>query len=322
MKLKNSVVVITGASSGIGRATALLLAEKGANVIAAARNKEALQSLVDEAGDAGGAITAYPLDVTDEPAVRRMARSTFDRFGRIDVWVNNAAVMMFGPFEEAPSESFRRVIETNLFGYVNGARAVVPLFREQGEGILINVSSVAGRIGMPFTCAYDMSKSAIDALTACLRQELLDTRIKVCRIEPASIDTPLFQHGANYMGKAVKPVSPVYPPEIVARAIASCIERPRRTVIAGNIVRVPVLMRIVAPGFYERAATRSVKRSQYLREQATPGEGNLFGPMPGWESASGGWRGSTRRRPLAIAAGGAGLLAFVVRLALRRRSRR
>ncbi|HET6518579.1 MAG TPA: SDR family NAD(P)-dependent oxidoreductase, partial [Geminicoccaceae bacterium] len=121
---------------------------------------------------------------------------------RIDVWVNNAAVTLFGRLEETPPEVFDRVIRTNLFGYIYGARAVVPYFREQGSGTLTNVSSIVAYAGQPYTSAYVMTKAAIRVFGECLRQELLDAPdIHVCTVLPASSDTPLFQHGANYTGR-------------------------------------------------------------------------------------------------------------------------
>ena len=220
-KPAESVIVITGASSGIGRATALHLAGKGASLVLTARRGEALIALAEQCERLGGRVLALPADVTDREAVERVARGAIERFGRIDMWVNNAAVTMFGRLEEAPYEAYRRVIETNLFGYIHGARAVVPYFREQGAGVLVNVASVVGKVGEPYLSAYVASKFGIVGFSESLRMELRDAEnVHVCLVLPASIDTPLFQQGANYMGRSPKPVEPVYRPERVAATIA------------------------------------------------------------------------------------------------------
>lgn len=191
--IKDSVIVITGASSGIGRATALDFAKQGATLLLAVRREAPLQELAAECERLGGKALAVPTDTTDEEAVQALARLGVETFGRLDVWVNNAAVTLFARFEEAPPEVFRQVIETNLFGYIHGARAALPYFREQGSGILINVDSVVGAAPQPYTSAYFISKHGIRGLSGCLRMELhLDNAadIHVCTVMPATFDTP------------------------------------------------------------------------------------------------------------------------------------
>lgn len=143
--IENTVTVITGASSGIGRATALAFAAAGGTVVVAARREAALDELAQECETSGGKALAVPVDVTDGPAVEALARRAIETFGRLDTWINNAAVTLFGRFEETPIADFRRVIDTNLLSYVHGARAILPWFREQGRGVLINVSSGVGK---------------------------------------------------------------------------------------------------------------------------------------------------------------------------------
>jgi NAD(P)-dependent dehydrogenase (short-subunit alcohol dehydrogenase family) len=141
-ELGDSVVVITGASSGIGRAAARAFAERGARVVLAARSGGSLREVAKVCEAAGGQALVVPTDVTDEEAVRELARKSIEGFGRIDTWVNNAGVMAYGYLEEVPSGAYRQVIETNLFGQIHGSRTVVPYFKEQGSGVLINMSSM------------------------------------------------------------------------------------------------------------------------------------------------------------------------------------
>jgi short-subunit dehydrogenase len=291
--IENSVIVITGASSGIGRATALEAAKRGASVVLAARRQEALHKLARECNILRGKAIAVPTDVTDEQAVRNLASSAIETFGRIDVWVNNAAVTLFARFEEAPMEVFRRVFETNVFGYVHGVRAVLPHFRERGSGILINVDSVVGKAPQPYTSAYVMSKHAILGMAGSLRMELhLDRAddIHVCTVMPATIDTPLFQHAANYTGRQTKALNPVYPSQQVADAIVELVEKPQREVIVGQAGQLLVAQSTLMPELYERMMARQVHQDHFQDYKPAPNtKGNLFEPMDDVASVSGGW---------------------------------
>lgn len=292
-KIDESAVVITGASSGIGRATALSFAGQGAMLVLAARREDALRDLAAECAVVGGRALVVPTDVTDEGAVHELARRAVEELGRIDVWVNNAAVSAFGRFEDTPSDVFRRVVETNLFGYVYGARAVLPVFREQGSGVLIMVDSLAGLAPQPYTSAYVASKSAVHGFAESLRMELSlekATGIHVCTVLPSSIDTPLFQHAANFTGREVKALDPVNPPEKVAEAIVSVARRPRRAVLVGKGARLAAAQHAVAPGMYEKAAARHVHRDHLADHPTDRTWGNLWDPMPQHASVSGGWR--------------------------------
>jgi short-subunit dehydrogenase len=225
--------------------------------------------------------------------------------GRVDVWVNNAAVTLFGRFEETPPDAYRRVIETNLFGYIHGARAALPHFREQGSGVLINVASVAGRVGQPYTSAYVTSKFAILGLSECLRQELHDAAdVHVCTVLPASIDTPLFQHAANYTGRAVKPLGPVYDVERAAEAIVRLVESPRREVIVGHAGRGLLLLRMLAPASGERFMAKRVEQDHFQERAAEPNPGNVFEPMPQYTDIRGGWKPPRTTSALGFAAVG------------------
>ena len=291
--IEDSVIVITGASSGIGRATAIQLAKQGATLLLAARREAALELVASECDRLGGKALVVPTDVTNEEAVAALARRAIETFGRLDVWVNNAAVTLFARFEDAPSEVFRRVIETNLFGYIHGARAAMPYFREQGSGILIDVASVVGIAPQPYTSAYVISKHGIRGLANCLRMELnLDEApdIHVCTVMPATIDTPLFNHAANYTGRKPKAMNPVYPAEQVAETIAGLVERPQREVIVGQAGYLMVAQSMASPEIYEQTMARQVDNDHLEKTPAPDTEGNLFEPTPQDATISGGWR--------------------------------
>ncbi|WP_119462038.1 SDR family oxidoreductase [Rhodospirillaceae bacterium SYSU D60014] len=296
-KLRDSVIIITGASSGIGRAAARAFAQEGATLVLAARRAPLLDEAEDECARLGGRAIAVPTDVTQPDAVEALARRAIETYGRIDVWVNNAAVTLFGRLEETPLEDYERVIRTNLFGYVYGARSVIPYFREQGAGVLINVASAVAAVGQPHTSAYVLTKWAIRGLSECLRMELRDAPgIRVCTVLPASIDTPLFQHAANYSGRAVQPMPPVYPPEMVADVIIDLAQHPRREAFAGLSGRIAALGHGVAPALVEPMMARQVERKHFQPLPAAPTRGNLFEPMGEGADARGGWQQLNQRQ--------------------------
>jgi short-subunit dehydrogenase len=290
-KLSESVVVITGASSGIGRAAAVKFAKAGSSVVLAARRANLLEDVALECRDQGVQALAVPLDVTDYDGVQGLARRTAESFGRVDVWVNNAGVSLFGRFEETPWDSYRQVIETNLFGYLHGARAAIPYFREQGRGVLINNASMAANVGQPYTSAYVASKHAIKGVGMSLRQELRDAPgIHVCTVLPAVIDTPLFEHAGNYTGREVRAMPPVYRADKVANTIVALAAAPRRHAYVGNSGRMMSLQQVLLPALTERLIAEMVERLHlYQDRRADPTDGNLFGPVEHGPGVSGGW---------------------------------
>jgi NAD(P)-dependent dehydrogenase (short-subunit alcohol dehydrogenase family) len=305
--LEQAVVVVTGASSGIGRATALRIARRGGALALCARSEGPLAEVAAECEAAGASVLHQPLDVGDEEAVEAFAAAVERRYGRVDVWVNNAATMAYGTFDEIPSEVFRGIVETNLMGQVHGARAALRRFRRQGSGVLVNVSSVWGRIPSPQVAPYVVSKHAVRAFTECLQGELEDEpEIHVTAVMPQAVDTPIFEHAGNYTGRQVRPIPPILDPEEVAAGIEACAEDPKRTVSYGRAGRALEMLHAAAPPLYRRLANPSFVRGTWGRLPADPADGNVLGSTEPHQ-VDGGWRRRRRaalRRAFFAAAGG------------------
>ncbi len=308
-QLQDSVVVITGGSSGIGRATAHEFARKGANVVVAARRDSLLQDVVNECKELSGrGALAVPTDVQDEQSVQNLAQQAFNTFGRIDVWINDAGVGAFGRFEEVPPAIFREVLETNFFGTVYGARAVLPFFRKQQEGTLINISSLLGTIGGAYYTAYTSSKFAVRAFGEGLREEIqvLDgaKNIHICTVFPATIDTPFFHHAANYTGRAVQAMPPVYPVEQVAKTLVKLAVKPQRETYVGNAARMIGFTHNVAPGLAEIMMAKQIDTSHFKPESSPTTDGAVASPMQTGTDVSGGWQGGPKSIARTLAAVG------------------
>lgn len=278
-RAREKVVVLTGASSGLGRAAAIRFAEHGAFVVLAARRTDALEEVATACRAAGGDALVVVTDVTHEGQVAALVRAALARTGEIDVWVNNAGVTLFSPLEEAPFDEHRRVLETNLFGAMYAARAVVPIFRRQRRGVMINVGSILSKIGQPFVPSYVISKFALRGLTEALRAELADERdVHVCTLLPYAIDTPHFESGANRVGRDAHAMPPVQQPEDVARALVALAEHPVRERHVPRIAVLGLGLHALLPRTTERVIL-SVLRQWHFGDTPEPRtRGNLFAP--------------------------------------------
>jgi short-subunit dehydrogenase len=318
---KDKVFVITGASSGIGRATALALAKKGAHLVLAARREEPLDDLAQQCEVLGVHCLSVPMDVTESAAVRALAAQAVHAFGRIDGWVNNAGVYLVGRIEETPDDAFRQVMETNFFGTVYGSRAALAQFRHQGRGVLVNVSSVYGSTAGPYVSAYAASKFAVRGFSASIRQEFEGTGIHVCTVMPAAVDTPLWQHSANYTGWRVRPVEPIYSPERVAHAIVRVLAKPRRELFIGPSRRAFAVLHTLLPAPIEKAMHSKTELKHFEDRRQPRTSGNLFQPMASGTGRSGGHRSPARQwfKRLLLAGGLLATVASLRRTAAARR---
>ena len=290
-KLDEQVVVITGASSGIGLATARMAAERGARVVLNSRDEADLAEAARSVQEAGGTAITVPGDVADRAAMDRLAETALRQFSRIDTWVNNAGVSIYGRLEDVALEDARRLFETNYWGVVNGSLAALPHLRDQG-GALINVGSILSETGYALQGHYTASKHAVKGFTDSLRIELEHDKapVSVTLIEPAAIDTPYPEHAENYLGVKMQHVPPVYAPEVVAQAILTCAEQPHRNVIVGGGGRMFQAMENTMPGVGDRFKATAGWTRQFTDEPAGP-TGTLHRPRPDDARVRGDYRG-------------------------------
>ena len=247
-KLRDQVIVVTGASSGIGLTTAELAAERGAAVMLNARNEMALRTATERIRSTGGRAAYFTGDVADDEAMDMLAQRAIEEFGGFDTWINNAGVGMYGRLVEMSMADKRRLFDVDFWGVVNGCRSAVRHLRSRG-GVIINIGSVASDRALPLLGLYAAAKHAVKGYTDALRMELEaeGVPISVSLVKPSSINTPFTDHARNYMEEEPEYAPPVYAPESVARAILKCAERPIRDVTVGAGGRVMAVMGAMAP---------------------------------------------------------------------------
>lgn len=289
--LADQVLLITGASSGIGLVTARMAADAGARVMLVARNGTALADAVRQIEAVGGVADFAVADVAIAEELRAAAAKAIARFGRIDTWVNNAGVTIYAKLADTPLDEHRRMFETNYFGVVNGATIAVEHLRADG-GALITVASIAADLPSPILGAYAASKHAVKGYINALRMELTAEAapIVVTLIKPAGIDTPIGRHAANHLdGEAMVP-PPVYDPALVATAILDAAVHPRRAVTVGGVGRLQVLVGTHFPALLDRLAGLLIPAMRDPDLPRTPGS-SLFAPGADGEERSGLTRG-------------------------------
>jgi NAD(P)-dependent dehydrogenase (short-subunit alcohol dehydrogenase family) len=330
--VSQQVVVVMGASSGIGRATAARFAKEGAKIVVAARGEPGLRSLVEEIRADGGEATAEVADVTDPDQMQRVAQRAVIEYGRLDTWVHVSGVLLVAPFERTTPEEFARVVDVNLMGQVHGAMAALPHLKREG-GALIHISSMGAKRGVALQSAYCAAKHGIDGFLDTLRTEVRreNLPISVTNVLPATINTPLFDQARTKIG--VKPVAPppIYQPDVVVEAIVYAAENPVRDLVVGGSAKALILGQKLAPRLVDALMIRFGFEAHDTGQPKPEGApDNLFDPLDDYNTARNGFDDvalshslytSLERHPLVkripLAGTALGALGFVLRPILR-----
>ncbi len=320
LPLNQQVVVITGASSGVGRATALEFARYRCTIILAARQQNELEEVAAICQKLGAKALAVPTDVTDESSVNSLAKAAYDFGGQINVWVNIAGVAIMGEFNAVPMAEHEKVIRTNLLGAVYGAYAVLPYFKQQKSGTIINMNSVGGWVATPYSLSYSVSKFGLRGYSEALRAELYRfPQIHVCDVFPAFLDTPGTRHAGNYIGKVLKPVPPVTSTTKIAGIIVDLAVNPRNSVTVGAVAGLIRLSNALLPGVAEFFMAKGLETYMKVGEDAPVTSGNILNPTGTYNQISGGYTSKTitekRVSTVAgIAAAAAGVLFLISKI--------
>jgi short-subunit dehydrogenase len=313
--VEEQVIVITGASSGIGLTTARMAAERGARLVLAARSEDALQDLTEEITQGGGEAVYVAADVSDRDDVREIARVAEETYGGFDTWVNVAGVFIYGKLEDTPVEDMRRQFETNVWGLLYGSLEAADRLKERG-GAIINIGSALSDRALLLQGSYSASKHAVKGFTDALRMELEeeDAPVSVTLIKPSAIDTPYTQHAKNYMDKEAQLPPPIYAPETVARAILHSAENPERDVFVGAGGKSISMLGYYASSLMDTIMEKVFFPLQRKDDAPRPREQNSLDGPAGHLEERGGYEGhvaerslyteaSLRRRASAVVAG-------------------
>jgi short-subunit dehydrogenase len=300
--VRDQVIVITGATSGIGLATAKQAAKRGASVVLNARAEEDLQIVAQEINEIGSQVAYAAGDVADIEAVRNLAQTAIREFARIDTWVNNAGVSIYGLLEEVSLLDARRLFDTNYWGTVHGSLVALEHLKSRG-GALINVGSELSETVIPLQGHYNASKHALKGFTETLRIELEKEKapVSVTLVEPSAIDTPYPEHAKNYMEVEPKHQPPVYAPELVANAILHCAAHQHRTVRVGGGAKAFTLIEKVAPALGDKFKVATTFEGSRTDEPARYDD-TLFEPRPGDPRVRGNYKGHVMKRSLSTTA--------------------
>ncbi len=304
MQLKpidQQVVAVVGASSGIGRESAIRFAQRGAKVVVSGRSEPGIQSLVDEIRATGGQAVAIAADVTDFNQVRAVADRAVAEYGRLDTWVHAAAVAVYATFEQTTPEEFKRVIDVNLNGQAYGAMAALPHLRREGGGALIHISSIEARRAFPYHSAYAAAKHGVDGFLEALRVELRKegVPISVTNVMPGSTNTPLFNKARSKIGVKPMPAPPIYQPSTVADLILYAAEHPVRDLIAGGAGQGFVMTQRLSPRLMDAYVLRFGFEAQKTNEpRSENAPNNLFEPIQGYDRVEGDFSDQSLSRSL------------------------
>jgi NAD(P)-dependent dehydrogenase (short-subunit alcohol dehydrogenase family) len=283
-------VVVTGAGAGVGRATASAFAAQGAHVGLIARGGDGLEGAVKDVESLGGEALAAAVDVADSDDLQRAAEAVERRFGPIDVWVNNAMVSVFAPFDQIAPDEFRRVTDVTYHGFVNGTRVALARMRPRDHGTIVQVGSALAYRGIPLQSAYCGAKHAIRGFTDSVRCELLHERskVRITMVQLPALNTPQFDWVLARLPRRPQPVAPIYQPEVAARAIVHAAFHPRRELWVGGSTVATILANRVAPGLLDRYLGRTGYDAQQTDEPLEPVRAtNLWQPVPGDHGAHG-----------------------------------
>lgn len=284
-----SVVLVVGASSGIGRATAHALARRGDHLVLVSRSPAVLAEVARECARLGPEPLVAVADVTDRPAVDRAVTAAVARHGRLDAVVHTAAVLAYGRFQDIPPEVFDRVVDVDVLGAANVARSALRRFEEQGGGHLVLVGSLLGTIPTAWMSPYVVSKWAVHGLANVLRAEARQVGADVSLVVPGGVDTPIYALAGSYAGRAGRPPPPVDRPETVARAIVRTLDHPRRVRSVGRANGAWTLVFRAFPPLYDRVVGPAMARLGLSRTRAAANPGNVFDPVPAGEAVHGQW---------------------------------